>query len=161
MSRRCRMRCPCLLWCLVLLPLTARAEDTFFAVSVQSVQISEGKRPGPATQPGEWEWQAVHRPYAVIEGGEAFVRAPNEGQGPGNDLMVYARVSLGGAVKGTLFLPDSEAKKLVPVSFTIAADAAKPDARKEFYEAQLQHYTNLINQSVPGGAWFRYRANEA
>src|SRR5439155_7856775 len=55
----------------------------------------------------------------------------------------------------------TDSKKLVGVGFTIAADQAGPNARKRFYEAQLQHYTDLINQSIPGGAWFRYRANEA
>jgi hypothetical protein len=155
------MRHSCLLWCLVFLPLTARAEDAFFAVPIQSLQITDGKLPGPATQPSEWDWQADNRPYAVIEGGEAFVRAPNQGQPAGNDLMLYVRMATNGAVKGKLFLAESDAKKLVPVSFTIAGDGAKPDARKAFYEAQLQHYTDLINESIPGGAWFRYRANEA
>ena len=59
-----------------------RAEDAFYVLPVREVQLREGTLlPAPATQPDyvDWEARGRMRPYAIIDGGEAFFLGEDQG----------------------------------------------------------------------------------
>ena len=52
----------------------ARADDSFFVVPVRDLQITQGKLPPPSTEPFYQHWREAQeqKPYAVVDGGEAY-----------------------------------------------------------------------------------------
>src|SRR5687767_8087558 len=87
---------------------------------------------------------------------------PNRGHWvEASELVLLVRAPKDKEVRGRLFVPNEKGDGMVPLSFAIPPDAARPEAEKRFHEAKFVHYEDLLARNVPGGAWWRYRAQEA
>jgi hypothetical protein len=64
-------------------------------------------------------------------------------------------------VTGRLFVPKADFSGLLLVRFKISPEAAKPEAKNNFLTAKEQYYRSLLNQNLPGAAWFRHEAKAA
>ncbi|HEX3358210.1 MAG TPA: hypothetical protein VHS31_14655 [Tepidisphaeraceae bacterium] len=152
---------------LIIYPANTLAEDSFFAVPVRDLRITKGTLPPPTTEPTAWNWNLAQeiRPYAVIDGGEAYVSGAEgdvwQRAKTGANLVLCVRATAGKAVSGKIYLPRADYNGMSGASFVIPADQANSDARQKFYQAQLSNYEQLINLQSPGAAWFCFRADEA
>ena len=157
-----------LLFCVLSVASVARAEDSFYSVPLGELKLIEGQLP-PDRRGDRWAGRFRTdplRPYAVLDGeGEAFVVPPTL-----RDLLVMPvirdcalviRTKTAGDVSGSVFLPDGNGERLVPLRFTVPASAARADARETFNLGKAWHYERLLAQGVPGGAWFRHQARSA
>ena len=156
------------LW-LVMLPALAAsvfADDVFYLVRLDNLKVTEGELPA-ATQPSDWrDWSRIERmqPYVVLDGeGEAFVgqgdNATDAGRGAHQSLCV--RTSQPRDLSGRLFMPTGDGNGFRAARFSIPASDASADARDSFFRAQQAHYERLVGREIPGGAWFRFRMNQA
>lgn len=55
-------------------------------------------------------------------------------------------------VSGRLFYPSVNFRTYKVAKFEVAAEAST-DRRKEFFEAKIGHYDNLLMTGTPGVAW--------
>lgn len=65
---------------------------------------------------------------------------------------------------GVVYLPKPDLSGMAAVKFTISKEAARSDsesAKRQFYTAMKNHYDFLRSNGFTGGAWFRYRADQA
>jgi len=153
-----------------LLSAGASAEDAFFRVPFDTLQITEGALPARNdAAPRRWLMNSVMMPYAVLDKqGEAYVIGVGEGDasgvpsrwtGRGDVLLV--RAPAGDDVSGSLFLPTSDWSAMTAIRFSIAPEMRTPQARQDFLVGKEAHYTNLMLSGKPGTAWFRRQATEA
>ena len=147
----------------------ARAEDAFFRVSASTLKLIDGRWPqSDPTHRGAWEMVEVLRPYAALDApGEVFVTTDSEEVGrwgPSWSVesgVVVVRAAAGAEVTGTIYVPDAEWERLVPLRFSIPADAAAVGHRHAFYSAKAAAYERLQSGDFPGTAWFRRQADLA
>lgn len=150
---------------------TAHGEDAYYEVRGADLKFTDGTWPAP-DEHAPWPWMARDRlmsPRAVLADGEAHVRQPDlvnrarDGQVQ-FDLVLVARVPEGKDIAGRLFIPlratPGGKVDVRMLSFRHPAAAARRVAREEFLRARMDHYESLLNQQLPGGAWFRYRAEQ-
>jgi len=145
---------------------TVAAEDAFYRVPIESLEITEGEWPdGDANWKWRLWWQRdmVIQAYAVLDGeGEAYVSALAYRRGAKvpqeYKAFLTIRSPAGRDVTGQLVWPKAE---IVAVKFRVPASKADEDARGPFYRAKLDHYDGLVRRRLPGAAWFRHQAREA
>src|SRR5688572_12522835 len=151
---------------LLILAPNALAEDSFYQVPRAELKLTEGQWPQHA-QDGQRP-RANMAPFAVLDHeGEVYCLTP--AMAPPNrnhwveasELVLLVRAPKDKEVRGRLFVPNEKGDGMVPLSFAIPPDAARPEAEKRFHEAKFVHYEDLLARNVPGGAWWRYRAQEA
>jgi hypothetical protein len=123
-------------------------------VQRSELTVTEGQWPGGGADLGQYfDVRRAARPYAVIDGeGEIYcvTRAVARGARPGlgaSDLVVCVRAPAGTPVRGRVFVPSKGPPQVMNVvSFVIAPEAAKADARESFHEAKLIHYEDLLDR---------------
>lgn len=138
------------------------AEDAYFDIPSNELQISTGKLPETARDSAPtpfWAERNAPWPWVVLEGREeAYVRSPSLSSFPEG---IVIRAPKGKDLRGLLATPSADGKGWQQIRFTIPATAAKPAAREVFNRAKLAHYDRLRNLNLPGAAWFRHQANQA
>lgn len=147
----------------------AAAEPAYFVLDCGDLDFKNVKPDGtPLEIDYDWNRMSTVLPYVVLDGeGEAYwyttatygfrLNADREQRGK----IVVRLPESGKDVSGRLFHPTQDFRKYDVVKFTIPADKASPDRKKEFYSAKGLHYDALRNRSIPGGAWFRHQARAA
>jgi len=146
----------------------ARAEDAFYRVEIQDLQLTDGRLPDWQRADVAWRirWQLreAMRPYAVLDGdGEIYVAADPIRPGRPSDEADYlaVRAAARSDLEGRLFWPKTDLSGMVALRFTIPATAADLEHRDDFYRAKLAHYQELLRGGVPGAAWFRHQCRQA
>jgi hypothetical protein len=154
----------------------ARADDSFYRVPLRELTLAQGEEipksapPGEAAAQASWERREGLTPYAVLDGpGEAYLTVPGRGELQG--WLVYnwtneggvlvAKAPAGEAVEGTLFVPDANWTRLVPVRFSIKPESAEPEANEAFYRGKVGHYQWLLGTGAAGTAHFRHQLDLA
>lgn len=160
-----------LIVCTVILacPAQGRAADVYFAIPLPQLTLTQGELPAEEGANRRWDRIDQLRPYAVLDGpGEALVTQAGEEPGQwwmGNwspaEAILAVRSAGAGPVTGRLFVPDADWRKLVPLAFSIPAESATAEAEQTFRRAEVAHYERLQTLQIPGGAWFRHRADQA
>lgn len=152
----------------IAVPAVAAADEVYSAIPLPQLTLTQGTLPAEESDNRRWELIDQLRPYAVLDGpGEAIVTPSDLSPSPWwhswspANFTLAVRSEQPGPVTGRLFVPDAEWTKLIPLSFSIPADAATPEAEQTFLRAQLAHYEQLQSRDLPGGAWFRHRADAA
>lgn len=149
-----------------LAPAAAMGEDAFYQVARGELKLTDGQ--WPQHEQDERRARGGMRPYAVLDQeGEVYCLTP--AMTPPNrmhwveasELVLLVRAPKGGEVRGRLFVPNEKRDGMVPLSFVISPDAARAEAQPRFHEAKFVHYQDLLTRDVPGGAWWRHRAQEA
>lgn len=159
--------------CVLAFAAAATAEDAYFQVPIDDLEITEGALP-KGQEPVNWQlYQRARRmqPYVVLDGeGEAYVaydanRSRAEWNWPANRTrarnQVVVRVPAARDVTGRIYLPKRDLTGMVQARFKIAAAKAEPEARTAFFQLKRQHYDRLLSRNIPGGAWFRHQARMA
>ncbi len=143
-----------------------KAEDAYFHVMINNLQLTEGEL--PESKEPDWSvwWRNRNRlAYAVLDGdGEVYVKYLVRPSGRRQDDLerdMVVRVPAKRDVTGRLYLPRSDDSGMKMVKFRIPQDQAQGDARHDFYEMKLQHYEDLLARGVPGAAWFRHEMRSA
>lgn len=175
----------------LLLTGVARGEDSYYAVSLSKLKITEGELPEQTYRDmlGNFASQ-WHHSFAVLDGeGEAYLdvgssqferptgtvqrssdrhkprllTTDSEGKMLTIDIPVLAiRVPHQNEVSGQLYFARNSAKDEVHrVRFTLAADKAKAESRDAFLAAKIFYCEKRSSQNTPGAAWFRAQALEA
>ena len=146
------------------------AEDVYYSVPLVQLEFTEGTLPvqAPTGDWAVWRRQQSMPSYVVLDGpGEAYVRYDVTWRRSRNAAetfesnRVVVRTAKRRKVTGRLYLPSSDAKKMVVLKFRIPSKLARPETRKLFYQDKLAHYEKLLARDVPGGAWFRHQARAA
>jgi len=145
------------------------AENAYYAVPVDKLEVTGGKLLEQEYLSGYFFlFGEGVAPYVLLEGqGEAYVGESSINQRPASIRMqeevpiVVVCAPSDQPVKGKLFLPTRSSGSLTNYSFTIPANAAKTDARSNFFAVKRDYYLQLTDRSIPGTAWFRYQASEA
>ncbi len=143
----------------------ALADDAYFDLPLEALQVTDGGFPEvDNTQASNLNWRVRNlvQAYARLDGeGEAYVTVSRGNVGTrieGSRLRI--RAPEGKDVTGTVFWPTQNRNELVPVRFKVKA-AARGDYRRQFHEARMGYFTNLVNRDIPGAAWFRRQANDS
>jgi hypothetical protein len=151
---------------LLALAPAAPAEDAFYQVTRGELKLTDGQWPQPE-QEGRGSWGSM-APYAVLDHeGEVYCLTPTTAPpnrrhwAEASELVLLVRAPKDQEVRGRLFVPNAKRDGMATLSFTISPDAAKAEAQKRFHEAKFIHYEDLLARDVPGGAWWRNRAEEA
>jgi len=156
----------------------ASAENAYSEIPLDQLTITEGKLPNNTSQ---FRWDSGRSSgdlpaYVVLDGdGECFLGedigprgrnwrpAAREGETPSepnpNALAICA--PKGKAVTGSLFLPNDDLGGMTEIRFSVPAAKADAEARKNFLLTKEAHYQHLVEERLPGGAWFRRLAREA
>jgi hypothetical protein len=155
---------------LSLIARVAAAEDAYYEVPIQDLKLTAGKLPTgePAAMlPLRWSLMQYIEPRVVLDGqGEAYVFSR------GGDMMprgvnwrdggtIAIKAAADKDVTGRLFLPKDDFSGMVALKFSVPAAAARADARQRFLRAKYAHYTHLLDNGAPGGAWFRHERQVA
>jgi hypothetical protein len=145
------------------------AEDRYFRVPVDKLQLTEGELPeaGP-TQWRRWQMRAYMQPRIVMEGeAEGYLErddgwdgAPRVWEKPQHGFVVVARSAAEGDLRGNLYLPKSDDSGKVRVSFVIPANEAG-DNGQAFNMAKAAYYDWLQDRQIAGTAWFRHQRRVA
>jgi hypothetical protein len=159
----------------------ARADDAYYRVPFKELDITEGRLPESfGTDTTRWDrvnWRltSAMRPYPVIDGkGEAYFRwndyewasfpfgrpeapARSNDNGPEPTNAIFIRAARGADVTGLLFVPKPDYTGMVRLKFKVSAKQANDKYAKAFYQEKAQHYQSLLNERIPGGAWFRHQ----
>jgi hypothetical protein len=153
----------------LLLPRFAAAEDSYYNIPLSSLKFSEGSLPAESdyTWNRHWELMSTMQPYAVLDGaGEVYLTNPNvswsmpgERSLNGGNIAIRAPDSL--EIAGRLFVPQTNLTGMLQFKFKILPAESKPTAKREFFHAKEIYYRSLQERNIPGGAWFRYQADEA
>ena len=140
-------------------------------------KMVEGKLPElPAGYTENW-WTGNRadfvRPYVALDRlGEAYVLSQSELAWLGTTVpngstdetslgAMFIRAPAGKDVAGRLFVPKRDLSGMIEIKFKIAAAESKDKYGHDFFQAKALHYDRLVNDGVPGGAWFRHEARKA
>jgi hypothetical protein len=153
--------------CLTLSAFSAVAQDSFYNVPLSSLTVTGGKLPT------RFELSRLSgatmetlQPYVALDGeGEAYLLGAASRWSPAEQTYQNAslaiRVPKGQTPAGRLFVPTEDLSGMVALKFKLDAPAEKPDSKQKFFEAKENHYRELRERSIPGGAWFRHEEAEA
>jgi hypothetical protein len=146
----------------------AVAKDAFYDLPLRELKLTDGSLPVMKENRNWRRFEQIRamRPYATIDGqGEAYVAQRNGSDTPWissyvtPDLAttrIVIRAPEGKDIAGRLVVPNSERTGMVSLKFTVPSSAANADANKPFYQAKIAYCQNLLNEDVPGTAWFRH-----
>jgi hypothetical protein len=158
------------LLCVLSLVARVAAEDAYYNVPIQELTLTCGKLPSnePGRAPG-FRWGMIEQlvPRVVLDGsGEAYVegRSGQVTMGPVDwreGAVLAIQSTAGKEVTGRLFLPKDDLSGMVPLTFSVPAAAARPDARQAFLRAKFYNYDRLLASGAAGGAWFRHEQQAA
>jgi len=148
---------------------TVLGDDVYYRVPLSRAATAQSPIPEPKFDTGaDRERSAAMRPYAVVDGGEAYVAIADDSAGgrwwayswSPSSTFITVRAPAGAPVKGTVFVPDEAWNGLVARPFTIeASDAPADEAKRAFFQARLAHAERLLDDGVPGAAFYRWRAD--
>jgi len=157
----------------LLIVSAASAEDAFYRVPLNKLQVTKGEVPAYGGDRPWWAWRMAGaglmptrvRLQGVAEGYcDLYAKYLNFSWGQQDkvtDVCLLVRASAGQEVMGRLDLPKADLNEMVTVEFRIPASAAEAGAREAFYRAKRDHYERLLQQEIPGAAWFRHEAMAA
>jgi hypothetical protein len=159
-----RMAIACLLLAVWTAP--AQAEDMYFEIPVQELNITEGALPSPNQEMGrsfQWRMFESMSPAARLEGeGEAWITGNFDyWNWPLSFLengKIHIRAPKGIDVTGELRVPRSDRTNPGQdrIRFTIPAKLATDEARAPFFKAQKSEFQRNLNRDLPGAAWWRH-----
>lgn len=171
MVRRSGLVLAATIWlsCATALPLAAG--ERFLHVPLSELTF-EGEGPhlpllGNTTRWIVWPVPSVLSAYAVLDGqGEAYLDTGNPTADPGVDRYapvssIALRLDEGAAPGGRLFVSDDRDPQLHVYRFRVPAQDGDEQARTRFWLAKARHYQMLLDDQVPGSAWFRHQCSEA
>lgn len=145
------------------------AEPAYFILDCGELEFKNVKPDGtPLDIDYDWNRMSTVLPYVVLDGpGEAYwysnatygfrLNADREQRGK----IAVRLPESGKEVSGRLFHPTQDFRKYDVLKFTIPAEKASPDRKKQFYTAKGQFYEALRTRNIPGVAWFRHEARLA
>jgi len=147
----------------------ARAEDAYYRVPLSRAAGADSPIPEAQAPSGpDWRRASAMRPYAAAAGGEAYVTTADD-DGSGGAWWVYSwspastfvvvRAPAGAPANCTVYVPDDGWAGLVPRSFTLEPAEASDAAKESFLRARLAHDEAMLDEGVPGAAFFRWRAD--
>jgi hypothetical protein len=150
---------------------SAFGDDAFYSVRIADVELTDGKLPGYELRPTDQVpfpgADRVPAPYVAIDGdGEGLVELQNRftpwsfTQQDYLDAEILVRVPAPREITGRLYLPSGDLKSYVITRFRIPADKANVNHSGAFYVAKASELQHLLNDQVPGGAWFRHELRE-
>jgi hypothetical protein len=147
---------------------TVAADDAYYHLSLNDLQITQGKLP-QSDEAGQSRWWRIRDqlPYARLDGdGEVYVRyelgAWQRGENRRTiDQEIAVRVPRAREVTGLVFLPKWDGEGMQRAAFKISADKTTSEAEREFYKLKMAHYEKLMAQDAAGGAWFRHQVRQA
>ncbi len=154
-----------LLAALALAPLVgaeARGGETYFSLSLNELEITEGRLPEPRY--AAWHVRpltgrdALFLPVVLLDGpGEAHL-VDLRGAGVWK-ILFAARVPHAGDVTGRLIVPGIRGERRTDVRFRVPAGRGSKDPTAFGKAMELRcHY--LANLAIPGAAWFRWSARD-
>jgi len=141
----------------------AFSKDAYYEVPFSDLTIAEGKLP-VSTENSNLGWRLweLKYPRASVEGGEAYVAGQlsywNFPQELMSNALLVARAEEGKEIQGTLYLPNYSDEAPGIIKFKIASSAATEKAFNSFWQAKKGYYGRLLNERVPGAAWFRHQS---
>ena len=151
----------------------ANAKDAYYSIPLDKLELTEGSWPKSEKDFDwrNWQLREYMRSYAVLDGsGEVYVTDTGAGFSPvpspvAERNQANSRISVlapaGNDITGRIFIPKADWTGFDVVKFKIPASAASEDAKTEFLKTKAQHYQQLLNRNISGGAWFRYQLREA
>jgi len=166
------------LW-LGLLGLSAvQAEDAYYHFPLSALTVTEGQWPTNSA-PRVWRpWREVSdKSYVVLDGkGEAYLSdkagteqnsAAWEEESPAiagmnlTNRMLSLHVPENHEITGHLYLENSDQNGMTKLGFKFTPVQTNLEARASFLQAKKSYYAGLLNQSLPGAAWFRHQMRAA
>lgn len=154
---------------LVVLARTTTAEDAYYHLSLEDLELTVGQLPAPEAK----DWRTWRSPgnrsaYAVLNGtGEVYVAYGTRWQLSNGrrerELVqeIAVRVPQAREITGKIYLPTADKDGMQIVGFRMPSAEAAPKNREEFYQLKLTHYDNLLNEQLAGAAWFRHQRRQA
>lgn len=159
----------------------AAAADQFHRVSLSTITIVKGAFPEPPTDdtPGRnaRDWQQRRNrstrqlPFALAGNGiEAYVTVPNPSQwwsgrpvaAPLADTHLCARVPADVPPRVTLVVPTADQSGMVQLVVDLGPPAKdQAAAATAFQSAREAHYQRLLQNRIPGAAWYRHQVRAA
>jgi len=147
------------------------AEPAYFHLTVGDLKLDNSASSKDENLQYNWRLQETANPYVVLDvAGEAYWY-PNETQrwmgfrlndDPTQRGHIAVRVPDGAkGVSGRFFYPKQDNRSFGITKFSIEADKASPDRRKDFFEAKIAHFEKLQSRRIPGTAWFRHERRAA
>ncbi|MCA9289583.1 MAG: hypothetical protein KDA25_00550 [Phycisphaerales bacterium] len=144
--------------------------DTYMHTTIADLTITEGALPevpadGLGWRPDLMSAMDAMMPYAILDGpGEVVVQpAPRdwgwavEAIDP-RPLVIAFRLPEDRDVTGRLVVPNADSTGMVALRFRVDGDERHADSEVEFLTHQLAHLRALVDQGMPGTAWFRHEA---
>lgn len=150
----------------------ALADDVFYNVRVGDLTIAEGAIPTYSPRSVGWrghaqQWQTM-QPRVVLDGdGEAYFAGPAGTFRPWSgaqvaDQRLVFRVSEGAKEpSGRLYLASADWSGMMMLRFRVPSGRGGLEGKHAFYQGKIDHYQNLLNRGLPGGAWFRHQVRQA
>ena len=148
--------------------------SVYYRVALEELELASGSvlprsyagNPYGGGMPWDvWGGDVLQLPWASVEGGEA-VYVSNQGAmalGTNQDEtalgQLFLRADSRRDLTGTLFVPRANGGGFLRLPFKVpSARATSTDA--DFIAATYAHYERLRIERLPGGAWFRQRADQ-
>jgi hypothetical protein len=106
------------------------------------------------------------RARVVLDGeGEAFLQdafgasQPDWHTPDARQATLWVCLPRARALTGRLYVPETEARSMRRLEFSLPAEAFDGNLREAWLEADVQRWRRLAGPGVPGSAWFRHRAD--
>src|SRR5215831_5048271 len=119
---------PVLLLLLVLCGRISYADDVFYHIPLNRLNVKQGQLPeGFRAGRFDWQFSSVFQPYAVVDGdGEAYIGGETlQPWSPPSDLLrnsiLAVRVPTGKPASGKVFVPKEDLTGFTEVSFLLEA----------------------------------------
>ncbi|MCC6683204.1 MAG: hypothetical protein IT445_20095 [Phycisphaeraceae bacterium] len=144
---------------LALVAVSVHAEDGYYVRTLRQLNLSGGEMPSQFNESWYYGDMPIH---IVLDGeGEAWISSvvgENDWDKPLADRCRLAFcVPAGQPVSGRLMFSSPQIDGVTTLRFTIAPEDGSSDARDDFLLVKLDHYQGLLDQSLPGSAWFRHQ----
>jgi hypothetical protein len=157
--------------CSVLLATSnfALADEAYYNIPLTSLKLPPELSPAPdVNAPAHRRGiMSTRRWHVVLDGnGEVYINDPDVKPWRlmttlSDKASICICTPKPADVKGRLFITKPEETNTTEINFQVSPADAKPEAKETFFQAKEFHYRMLLNQNVPGAAWFRHQAQEA
>jgi hypothetical protein len=106
------------------------------------------------------------QPYAVLDGeGDAYIESesvqPRDARYTGHGRSIAIRIPKEREITGRLFVVNTDGRGLAPIRFKVPSSPAQPEAKQKYHEVRAAYYHTLLNQNLPGAAWFRHQEQQS
>ena len=155
----------------------ARAQDfVYYEIRLADLELTEGEFPGPddGRSHGHWQRMPYMSPRASLDASQAnqaevYLADPTDQtqfrRESFREYRLCVRAPQGEKLTGVLVIPKPDYSAMVVTRFAIDPDNISDDdtATNElaFHAAKRDYYEDLQTRTLPGTAWFRFRASQA